>query len=527
MVRFVILLTYILFFQSLHAQETIKVGIYNNAPKIFIDALGKPSGFFVEIFNEIAKDAQWKVDYIPCDWEECLVKLEAGEIDIMPDVAYTKEREMLFDFANEVVLSSWSIIYAKKNMNIHSILDLNAKRVAILKNSIQYIYLKEQATLFDINPIFIEVNNFKEALELHQANKVDIVVINNFYSDEYIKSSSIQKTNVFLNPVMLKFAFNKKLPSHLLETTDSLLKVYKKNENSTFYKAKQRWLEPDKENIFPLWINWAVGITALVFMILLGLVAFFRYLLNLKIKELKANEKILLMQSRNAAMGEMISMIAHQWKQPLTILSMIANNIKADMELGIFDAKSAGEYHQQLSNQIFYLSHTIDDFKDFFKPNKEKQFVKELHQVIENALNLLGKTFENNHITIYKEYNKVENLNIYVNELIQIIINLLKNSQEAFSQSTVENKYIIIRTYLKKNWITIEVEDNAGGIKEEILEKIFEPYFTTKEKLNGTGLGLYMSKSIIENHFGGTINVTCKGKISLFTVKFPIITEEA
>lgn len=522
MVRFAILLTYILFFQSLYAQETIKVGIYNNAPKIFIDALGKPSGFFVDVLTEIAKDSHWKVDYVPCDWEECLAKLETGEIDIMPDVAYTKEREMLFDFGNEVVLSSWSIIYAKKNINIHSILDLNAKRVGVLKNSIQYSYLKEQAALFDINPIFIEVNNFKEALELNKANKVDVVVINNFYSDEYTKSSSIQKTNVFLNPVILKFAFSKKSPSHIRETTDSLLKTYKKNENSTFYKAKQKWLEVVEESTFPLWVNWAAGITALVFITLVSLVIFFRYLLSLKIKELKANEKILLMQSRNAAMGEMISMIAHQWKQPLAILSMIANNIKADMELGIFDAKTAEEYHQQLSNQIFYLSHTIDDFKDFFKPNKEKQLVEELHQVVENALNLLGNTFESNHIALYKEYGKVENLHIYTNELIQIIINLLKNSQEAFSQSDVENKYIIVRTYLKKNWVNIEVEDNAGGIKEEILEKIFEPYFTTKEKLNGTGLGLYMSKAIIENHFGGIIIITCKDNKSIFTIKFPI-----
>lgn len=510
-------------FIPLCATQTLNVGVYNNSPKIFINDNDKPSGFFVDLLSSIAGEEKWHLNFVPCEWEECLSKLESGEIDIMPDVAQTKEREKRFYFGQEVVLSSWSMVYGQKGNAIFSILDLHNKRVAVLKNSVQYIYLKEQASLFDIHPRFVETENFSDSLGLLEAKKVDVAIINNFYD---ARNHAIEQTNVFLNPVILKFAFTKTLDSTIKMTIDTYLKKYKHDTNSPFYSAKKKWLEVQQKNGFPAWLKWGFLIVGILVSTLLGLVAFFRYLLGLKIKELKANEKILISQSRSAAMGEMISMIAHQWKQPLSILSMIANNLKADVELGLLDTKTVQDYHQQLSNQIFYLSHTIDDFRNFFKTNKEKQFITDLNQVVENALSLMGKSLENNQIRVIKEFDSIKNLLIYSNELVQVIINLLKNSKEAFGTNHSPKNYILIRIYRQENDAFIEVEDNAGGIKAEILEKIFDPYFTTKEEFNGTGLGLYMSKSIVENHFNGTLSVTCKGKTSLFTIKFPIINEE-
>lgn len=517
-------LMFVFYFIPLHATEILKVGIYNNSPKIFINDNDKPSGFFVDLLGSIAEEEKWRLNFIPCEWEECLAKLEAGEIDIMPDVAQTKEREKRFDFGQEVVLSSWSMVYGHKGNAIFSILDLQNKRVAVLKNSVQYLYLKEQASLFDIHPRFIETENFSDSIGLLEAHKVDVAIINNFYD---ASNHAIEQTNVFLNPVILKFAFPKTLDTSIKNTIDNRLKAYKQNTKSPFYSAKKKWLDIQQKNGFPIWLKWGFLIVGILVLMLLGLVAFFKYLLGLKIKELKTNEKILIAQSRSAAMGEMISMIAHQWKQPLSILSMIANNLKADVELGLLDTKNVQDYHQQLSNQIFYLSHTIDDFRNFFKTNKEKQFIPDLSQVVENALNLMGKSLENNQIRVIKEFDAIKNILIYANELVQVLINLMKNANEAFGKNNDPKNYILIRIYRQENNAFIEIEDNAGGIKAEILEKIFDPYFTTKEEFNGTGLGLYMSRAIIENHFGGTLSVTCKDKSSLFTIKFPIINEEA
>ena len=509
--------------QPLSAKETLKVGVYNNGPKLFLTQNNKPQGFFIDLIDAIAKDANWNIQYVPCEWVECLRKVQYGEIDIMPDVAYSKERAEIYTFCDEVILPSWSMIYAKKgSITLLSLLDIHTKRLAVVKNSIQYEFLKEQARLFDIKPLFVEANSYQQTFEFVRDNKAELAVVNNFFGDFHEKAFGVQPTNISLDPIILKFAFPKTSPSYVKENIDRLMREYKQDKNSPYYQAREKWLDNKNQELLPAWLYWALGTICIVIIVLLCFIAFFKYLLNLKIKELKKNEKFLIAQSRSAAMGEMISMIAHQWKQPLAILSMISNNIKADIALGTFNVQSANSYHEQLSNQIFYLSHTIDDFKNYFKPNKEKQLVTDLSKIIDNSLNLLGKTLENNEIVLIKEYGNVKNISIYANELMQVIINLLKNANEAFAQSTESVKYIKIKTYIKKNSVYIEIEDNAGGIKEEILSKIFDPYFTTKDEFNGTGLGLYMSKSIIENHFGGKILVTCKENKSLFTIIFPL-----
>ncbi len=512
---------FLLLLSSLLGAEnpTLTVGIYNNAPKLFLDEYDKPSGFFVELLDAIAKEASWNLNYVACDWEECLAKLEKGEIDIMPDVAHSKEREKRFDFGREVVISSWSMVYGRKNNTILSILDLDKKRVAVLKNSIQFTFLKEQALLFDIKPRFIETEIFSDSIGLLQANKVDAAIINNFFDT---RGLSIERTNVFLNPVILKFAFSKTLDPYIKQNLDTHLKTYKVQTSSPYYIAKKKWLEQQyTHSTLPSWLAYALLAITLLVVLLGGLVAFFRYLLNLKIKELRENEKLLIVQSRHAAMGEMISMIAHQWKQPLAILSMLSNNIKADIELGLFTPENALIFHEKISYQIVYLSQTIDDFRNFFKPQKEKQHLKDFNEVIQNALSLVAPSLENNHIEVSLSLGKIENVLLHRNELMQIILNLLKNAKDAFDQSTQAQRHIHIATFLRDETIVVEIEDDAGGIKEEIQGHIFEPYFTTKGNLNGTGLGLYMSKAIIETHFNGVLFFTCSKGKTKFTIQFP------
>lgn len=520
--KYVCFLLFVFFTTSLYATTSVTVGIYNNPPKIFLDADNKPSGFFIDIFNYIAQENHWTVTYIPCQWEECLTKLERGEIDIMPDVAYSKSREAYFDFNNEVVLSSWSVVYTQPNSAITSILDLDRQHVAVLKNSIQAETIKNDSMLFDIQPIFLEVTSYRRAFELLKQKQIDAAIVNNFYSDTL--ASHFEKTNILLNPAVLKFAFTKKEHPLLIERIDEGLKAVKSDPQSIYYQAKSKWLETPSSSTLPSWFKWALGVTFFFCLTLIGLVVFFKHLLSLKVKELKKAEKLLLVQSRNAAMGEMISMIAHQWKQPLSVLSMIANNIKMDSERGVMKPEKFKNYYDQLSQQIFYLAHTIDDFRDYFKPNKPKEIVEDPNTIIDSTLALIGKTLENHGIEIFKEYGYLPSLHLYTNDLIQVLLNLLKNANEAFSMNPTPQKHITIRTYYRgeKNDVVIDVEDNAGGIPEDIKERIFEPYFTTKSDTSGTGLGLYMSKAIIENHFNGTLDVESKNGMTRFSITLPL-----
>ncbi|RXJ89412.1 hypothetical protein CRV01_07985 [Arcobacter sp. CECT 8983] len=221
-------------------------------------------------------------------------------------------------------------------------------------------------------------------------------------------------------------------------------------------------------------------------------------------EELKDKEELMIAQSRHAAMGEMISMIAHQWRQPISVVAMSANNILMDIDLDMIDKEALEENAQDIISQTQYLSQTIEDFRNFFKPNKQKEsfFVED---VFKDAISVMGKTLENNNIEVKKEFTSGKKVNSFEKEFLQVIINILKNAKEVLVQRDIEHKRIDVYEYLDGENIIIKICDNAGGIPEEIINNIFEPYFTTKDELEGTGLGLYMSKIIVEKHLEGKI----------------------
>ncbi len=400
-------------------------------------------------------------------------------------------------------------------------MDLDAKRVAVVKHSIQENALREHSLYLDIHPKFIFVDSFKEAFEKLQQGFVDASVVNNFYGNLNASSMGVYSTHILFNPVMVKFAFSKQLDGTYQEAIDRYIHNGKENPLSYFSYLKQRWLHESQNEPLPEWFYGAFWGVIVLIIVLVAFIFFFKKLLHVKIKELHENEKILIAQSRHAAMGEMMSMIAHQWKQPLAILSMVANNMKVDAELETLTPQSVHLYYDQLSKQIHYLSHTIDDFRNFFKPENKKQFVENLHRVIDQAAELIAPSLENVAITLHTSHTPIPPLFIYHNELIQVLLNLLKNAKDAFEQTPNKEATIWINSAYKEGYVVISIEDNAGGIDATLHQKIFEPYFTTKEQLNGTGLGLYMCKTIMEHHFKGHIDFTCKNAHTTFILSFP------
>jgi len=237
------------------------------------------------------------------------------------------------------------------------------------------------------------------------------------------------------------------------------------------------------------------------------------YVLNLT--ELKQNETLLIEQSRMAAMGEMISMIAHQWKQPLASLAAAISNLKFRLEIDKVDKESLQNKLVDMDKYIIYMSETIDDFRNFFKKDKEKMHVP-LDYVVDVSLEMLKKPLSNIKVTNKKI--KLDKLYIYKNELLQVVLNILNNSKDAFDENKIKNASINISYKENNNEQIIIIKDNAGGISKDIIDKIFDPYFTTKEKKNGTGLGLYMCKTIIEKHFKGEIKVKSEKQNTTFKI---------
>jgi len=242
-------------------------------------------------------------------------------------------------------------------------------------------------------------------------------------------------------------------------------------------------------------------------------------------EELKDKEEMMIAQSRHAAMGEMISMIAHQWRQPISVISMAANNTLVDLELDMLDNDELKDNTESILEQTKYLSQTIDDFRDFFKPNKEKELTTP-KLIVDETLKIMGKSLENNGIVLNIEVQDNDKIKVHSRELLQVFINIIKNAKEVLVSNNIENKNIHVTIYRINKTIRTLISDNAGGVPEEIIPKIFDPYFSTKDEKSGTGLGLYMCKTIVEKHFSGEIGVYNCDDGACFYVDLPICKEE-
>lgn len=245
-------------------------------------------------------------------------------------------------------------------------------------------------------------------------------------------------------------------------------------------------------------------------------------------QELEENKKQILHQSRFALLGEMTSMIAHQWRQPLNTISISLAKFLMNLELDKYDLENpemrkkfpgfVQNNLERIEDYIQDLSGTIDSFAKIYKPSDHLEECS-INESISHALRAFKNTLSHTDIIIYDDLQSNAKSNIYKNEFIQICLNLLNNAYEHFLEREIQNPRIDIQTKENEEFIEISIKDNAGGISDEIIEKIFDPYFSTKFAKNGNGLGLYMSKLIIEEHLEGKLSVENENDGAKFIIK--------
>ena len=309
---------------------------------------------------------------------------------------------------------------------------------------------------------------------------------------------------------------------------------YLEKLNNIIKKKEEDLIQKNRDTINKM-IIYSIIVTLILLSVSLFTSKFIQSIFNRykKIISLETNnrikqEKLLHNQTKMASMGEMILNIAHQWRQPLSIISTSATGVKLQKELNCLEDKEFYSAMDNINDSAQYLSQTIDDFRNFLVPSIEvNEF--DICESINNTLKLISPSFKSNDITIE---NKCDHITIksLQNELIQVLMNLLKNSKDVLIENNIQLKYIEIKNYTKENFIFIEVKDNAGGVDEKIIDKIFEPYFTTKHKAQGTGIGLYMSSEITHKKLNGELfveniifNIDKKEyKGAKFTIKLPI-----
>ncbi len=311
-----------------------------------------------------------------------------------------------------------------------------------------------------------------------------------------------------------EFYTNKEASTNeLLNQTMTILSLSENDEISEKKNINHKTLHTIDENITAIALSHLIAQTSLE-------LEEINNSLEDKVKdELSKNrnkDQQMLEQSRMAQMGEMISMIAHQWRQPLSAIASASIDLKMKIMFDNFDLdkkeeqKSCTDYFQeQLTNIETYvqtLTNTIDDFRNFYKPNKEKKVIT-INEPIQKSLSITEAAAKANGICITTRYESQKVFALFDSELMQVFLNIIKNAQDNFKEKQTPNATITIDTRDINEGVRVEIADNGGGIPDAIITKIFDPYFSTKDEKNGTGLGLYMSKTIIEEHHDGKLDV--------------------
>ncbi|MDN5062815.1 sensor histidine kinase [Aliarcobacter butzleri] len=332
--------------------------------------------------------------------------------------------------------------------------------------------------------------------------KTKIGDLNLYYTFSSIYSELLSEFNIFLFLITIFFILSLLISSLLIKFNLKPLKSLKDKMLNYSLDSKTIFEEENFKNEISLINNSAYKMIKKI---------------EEEVEKRILYEKDIMQKTRLASMGEMLDNIAHQWRQPLMKINAILLNTDRNIELKNYDEKYLKDRLDDISNTVYFMSNTIETFREFLNPNKTKQEFK-ISESIEKSLKVLNTSLKGINIDIDKKeifINQIES------EFMQVIISILSNAIEIFNERNIENKLLSISIYDDEKNIFISIGDNAGGIDKNNLDKLFDPYFTTKHKTGGTGMGLYISKIIMMNSFNGDIKVEDSSLGAKFILNIP------
>jgi len=670
----------------------IRVGIYQNHPLIFKNDKGKIEGFCYDILTEIAKKEGWNLKYDFDTWANVYDKLKKGEVDMVVPVGFNLDRTEHILFNNESLTSNWGQISARKGVKLESILDLEGKTIAVLKDDIYFTSengIKQLAKKFGIDIEYLMFDDYEDAMQAVKDGKADGCLSNRFYTMANGEKYNLQRTPILVNPIEVRFGISKFTPmrAQIISALDRNLFDMKHSEGSIYQESYEKWLAFATRSGFMADTRVVFAVLLIPILFIISVVLILRAEVNRKTREItkknielqqeieerksmeerlkeneekystlfstsynpiaiitedgalsdvngemvaqfgydrdellqmylemlvvkehiprveeilnkmnktkkwsfeldfvkswgdvfnaeisasrletggrtfiqlvimdvtsrkkasellnrrqeylekkvdqevqkrRQNERLMMQQSKMAAMGQMMSAIAHQWRQPLNTIAIFVQDFEDSFKHGELDEAYVQDLVQQSMKQINFMSKTIDDFKNFFKPDKD-EVIFEVCRETANSTSLLGVQLTRNGIDLVIEFNGVKytytdiesleaeiGAHIYVrgfpNEYKQVLLNLVQNARDAVMDRMEADPSVkgVIEVSVRERdgQATISVTDNGCGIPKDVADRIFEPYFTTKEEGKGTGVGLYMSKIIIEQNMRGRL----------------------
>ena len=488
-------------------KKPLQVGITLIPNQVLVSENGTFKGFSIDLFHIIEKKLGLKFEYVYFNtWSELTQSAQEQKIDIIFSVQKTPSRLNYLDFTDTVLKQQNNIIVNIQSNEYSSIETLFHRKVVVTKGSAIEEFVKYNYPEI----ILVSAKNELEGLKMLSHGVVSAAISGSVRASYYIEKYNLNNLRITDD---LEYDYHLSVGS--LRTRPFLNVILSKTVTSI-----------PKKQIEALQLKWGYTKDRVVFFdtqtliyisIVFGIIfpfSLYLYMINRKLqKEITKRKKVikelqLMRKSRLTQMSEIIGMIAHQWKQPLNNLSLVNQLLLSKYKRGRLNDTIVDNFKENSKKQIDLMLSTIDDFRNFFKVEQVKvEF--DLKDTINHIMDVTKPEFIKNNIILkcHSDLNEQYRFMGYSNALIQVLLNIVNNAKDALVENEMKEKKIDISLKRVDKDVLITIQDNAGGIPEEIVGKIFDPYFSTKKKKNGTGLGLYMSKTIVEEYMDGKIEV--------------------
>lgn len=517
----------------------IRLGIDNSWPPFeYIDKNGEYKGMAADYLKIVEKKlgVKFKIDK-NLNWNNTLKKAQTQELDMLSCLVESSKRREYLDFTQAYLDFPMVILTSDNVPYIRSVEELMGKKVVVVKNYISDEYITKNYPTLNL----IRKETFDEAVEMVASGDAYALIGNVATSTYSIKRKGY--TNLKVSGILSK---SYSLSIGVRKDWEIFKDILEKTLNSISEKEKEtiynKWINLTYEVEFDYSRMWKISLGVLV--LVLFIIYWNRTLtkeikrrklaedklkkfnsdleekVNKAVEEIEKQNAIIIKQSEQAAMGELISVIAHQIKQPLNSVAIRVQELQDLYDYDELNEESVDKFIKDNMEKIHFLGKTVDNFREFFKPNKQKRPFK-IATTIEMVKSLLFSQLEKNSISIVIDIKEDSEILSYPSELQHVLMNIVNNAKDALIELNVQDPTIWITLEKKEKTAVISVEDNAGGISDSIKDKIFNSYFSTKGD-KGTGIGLHLSKMIIEDHMEGSISVVNKEHGACFKIELGI-----
>jgi signal transduction histidine kinase len=521
------------------ARTRVKIGVYQNAPKVFMDDTGTPSGIFMDILGEIAAKENWDLVFVPGTWGEGLDRLAQGEIDLMPDVAHTAERETRFAFHRVPVLSDWFQVYTRKNSGISSIVDLAGKKVLVLERSVQETAFNQMAKGFGFDFTLISFSDYQTIFDTVAKGEADAAVTNRFNGLIFARPAGLQDTAIIFNPTRLFFAAPPAGRQGLLDTLDEHLVRFKNNPDSIYFKSLKKWTDEAVPVFLPAWVKLLGLVIGIALVMSLAGSFLLKRAVDIRTRQLRKINREMedRIKDRTAKLAAAMEQAKAADHLKSAFLATMSHELRTPLNsiigfTGILLQGLAGPLNEEQKKQLGmvqtssrHLLALINDVLDISKIEAGQLTLSvstfDLRASVEKTVDLVKPLAEKNGLDLSVDISgDVGAVTSDQRRLEQIILNLLNNAVKF-----TEKGEIRVTCRALGNQYELAVSDTGIGMDPKELTHLFQPFHQIdtglSRKREGTGLGLSICRKLIVL-MGGSIDVKSRfGQGSTFTICFP------